>query len=144
MGRKTSAPGAEDIIRFYDARGYRNSVGSGQRPAIVVVDFSNAFTRGASQFPGGDFANEMAQTGRLLTVARELGLPVFFTTIAYADPEKESGLWGRRSLGSAAASSAVTRSLSILSSAPAPTRQSSSSGFPLRFSRPTCKIGFTR
>ena len=96
MGRKTSAPGAEDILRFYDARGYRNSVGSGQRPAIVVVDFSNAFTRGASQFPGGDFANEMAQTGRLLTVARELGLPVFFTTIAYADPEKESGLWGKK------------------------------------------------
>ena len=87
MGRKTLAPGAEDILRFYDARGYRNSVGTGQRPAIVVIDFSNAFTRGASQFPGGDFADEMAQTRRLFTVARELGLPVFFTTIAYADPE---------------------------------------------------------
>jgi maleamate amidohydrolase len=96
MSREKSAPGAEDILRFYDARGYRNSVGAGQRPAIVVVDFSNAFTRGASQFPGGDFANETAQTRRLLTVARELGLPVFFTTIAYADPEKESGLWGKK------------------------------------------------
>jgi nicotinamidase-related amidase len=96
MSRGKSAPGAEDILRFYDARGYRNSVGKGQRPAIVVVDFSNAFTRGASQCPGGDFANETAQTRRLLAVARELGLPVFFTTIAYADPEKESGLWGKK------------------------------------------------
>ena len=96
MSREKSAPGSQDILGFYDARGYRNSVGTGQRPAIVVIDFSNAFTRGASQFPGGDFADEMAQTRRLLTVARELGLPVFFTTIAYADPEKESGFWGKK------------------------------------------------
>ena len=96
MSREKSVPGAEDILRFYDARGYRNAVGTGQRPAIVVIDFSNAFTRGASQFPGGDFATETAQTRRLLAVARELGLPVFFTTIAYADPEKESGLWGKK------------------------------------------------
>ena len=96
MSREKSVPGAEDILRFYDARGYRNAVGPGQRPAIVVIDFSNAFTRGASQFPGGDFATETAQTRRLLAVARELGLPVFFTTIAYADPEKESGLWGKK------------------------------------------------
>ena len=96
MSREKSVPGAEDILRFYDARGYRNAVGTGQRPAIVVIDFSNAFTRGASQFPGGDFATETAQTRRLLAVARELGLPVFFTTIAYANPEKESGLWGKK------------------------------------------------
>ena len=44
--------------KFYDQRGYRNAVGTGQKPAIVVIDFSNAFTRGASEFPGGDFAAE--------------------------------------------------------------------------------------
>ena len=59
MSREKSVPGAEDILRFYDARGYRNAVGTGQRPAIVVIDFSNAFTRGASQFPGGDFATDL-------------------------------------------------------------------------------------
>jgi maleamate amidohydrolase len=96
MGGEKSVTGAEIILKFYDARGYRNAVGTGQRPAIVVIDFSNAFTRGASNFPGGDFAPEMAQTLRLLDAARGIGLPVFYTTIAYADPEKESGFWGKK------------------------------------------------
>jgi nicotinamidase-related amidase len=96
MGRGKPAPGAESILSFYDTRGYRNAVGTGQHPAIVVIDFSNAFTRGASQFPGGDFGSEMAQTCRLLSAARERGLPVFYTTIAYADPEKDSGFWGKK------------------------------------------------
>ena len=62
---------------------------------MVVIDFSNAFTRGASEFPGGDFASETAQTRRLLAAAREHDLPVFYTTIAYADPEQKSGLLGQ-------------------------------------------------
>jgi maleamate amidohydrolase len=96
MDREKQPPGAEGILKFYDRRGYRNAVGTGRKPAIVVIDFSNAFTRGASEFPGGDFASETAQTRRLLDVARERDLPVFYTTIAYADPEKESGFWGKK------------------------------------------------
>src|SRR5688572_19702377 len=95
-GPKQAAPGAEAILRFYDARGQRNAVGAGARPAMVVIDFSNAFTRGVADFPGGGFAAEMAQTRRLLDVARQRGLPVFYTTIAYADPERDPGLWGRK------------------------------------------------
>ena len=94
--RKSRLPARKTFSGFTTRAAIVIPSGSGQRPAIVVIDFSNAFTRGASQFPGGDFANEMAQTRRLLTVARELGLPVFFTTIAYADPEKESGFWGKK------------------------------------------------
>jgi maleamate amidohydrolase len=96
MDRGKPVPGTEGILEFYDTRGYRNAVGTGQRPAIIVIDFSNAFTRGASQFPGGDFASEMTQTCRLLAAARERGLPVFYTTIAYADPENDSGFWGKK------------------------------------------------
>src|SRR6185369_10784553 len=96
MDRDKPPPGAEDILRFYDTRGTRHAVGTGARPAIVVVDFSNAFTRGTANFPGGDFAKEMAQTHRLLTAARARGLPVFFTTIAYADPQTDPGLWGKK------------------------------------------------
>ena len=96
MDRSKAVPGAEAILRFYDAHGQRNAVGAGVRPAMVVIDFSNAFTRGVADFPGGDFAAEIAQTRRLLDVARQHGLPVFFTTIAYADPERDPGLWGKK------------------------------------------------
>ena len=78
------------------SRGYRNSIGTGTRPAVLVIDFSNAFTRGTGQFPGGDFASELAQTRRLLEGARKHGVPVFYTTIAYADPQRDSGFWGRK------------------------------------------------
>ncbi len=96
MVKDSKVPGAEAILKFYDQRGYRHAVGTGQNPALVVIDFSNAFTRGASQFPGGDFAAELMQTRRLLAGAREHGVPVFYTTIAYADPEHESGFWGKK------------------------------------------------
>ena len=119
--------------------------GTGQRPAIVVIDFSNAFTRGASQFPGGDFATEMAQTrpfARCCSRARSAGVSTPPLPMPILRRNRASG--ARRSLGSAAASSAATRSPSTPSSIRAPTRQSSSRGFPRRFSRPTFRIGFTR
>jgi len=103
MGGEKSVTGAEVILKFYDARGYRNAVGTWQRPAIVVIDFSNAFTRGASNFPGGDFPPEMAQTLRLLDAAREIGLPVFYTTIAMPTRRKNRASGARRFPGSAAA-----------------------------------------
>jgi maleamate amidohydrolase len=96
MDRHKAVPGAEAILHFYDARGGRNAVGAGVRPALVVIDFSNAFTRGVADFPGGGFAAEIAETRRLLVAARQRGLPVFYTTIAYADPERDPGLWGRK------------------------------------------------
>jgi maleamate amidohydrolase len=96
MDRDKAVPGAEAILRFYDARGRSNGVGAGVRPAMMVIDFSNAFTRGVAEFPGGDFGAEIAQTRRLLAAARQHGLPVFYTTIAYADTERDPGLWSKK------------------------------------------------
>lgn len=96
MERDKHASATEKILKFYESRGYRNSIGTGTRPAVLVIDFSNAFTRGTGQFPGGDFASELAQTRRLLEGARKHGVPVFYTTIAYADPQRDSGFWGRK------------------------------------------------
>jgi nicotinamidase-related amidase len=96
MDRPKRPAGAEQILRFYDARGYQHSVGSGRRPAVIIIDFSNAFTRGTSQFPGGDFSAEMDATRCLLTAARDNRVPVFYTTIAYANPERDAGFWGKK------------------------------------------------
>lgn len=94
MERGKTVPGAEAILRYYDARGHRHAVGPGARPAVLVVDFSVAFTRGTGAFSGGNFPEELRQTRRLLAAARDRGIPVLFTTIAYADPENDPGLWG--------------------------------------------------
>jgi nicotinamidase-related amidase len=83
-----------DIFDFYERRGYRNAVGPGERPAVLVIDFSNAFTGGRTEFPGGDFAEEVRQTRRLLDAARTKSISIFFTTIAYTDPHQDPGLWG--------------------------------------------------
>lgn len=86
----------EGLLRFYDKRGYRQRLGPGLRPVIVVIDFSNAFTAGQSDFPGGDFSKEVAATLSVLKAARAKMVPIFFTTISYADPPNESGLWGKK------------------------------------------------
>ena len=86
----------EALLAFYGERGYEFRVGPGARPAILVVDFSLAFTRGRGDFPGGDFAPELAATRRLLDTGRDRGVPIAYTTISYAPhmrdaPPKGSG-----------------------------------------------------
>ena len=87
----------EELLRFYRQRGYDRRVGFGQRPAILVIDFSRAFTGGRSDFPGGEFCREIAQTLRMLEVARRgTKVPVLFTTIAYDEPLRDAALWGKK------------------------------------------------
>ena len=87
----------EEVLRFYRERGYRRRVGFGAKPAILVIDFSRAFTGGRSDFPGGEFSREIAQTLRMLEVARRgAAIPVLFTTIAYDEPLRDAGLWGKK------------------------------------------------
>jgi maleamate amidohydrolase len=91
-----AAARVSDVLSFYRERGYDRSIGMGRSPAILVIDFSRAFTGGRSDFPGGDFAEEIRQTLRILAEAREAALPVVFTTIAYQDPSRDAGMWGKK------------------------------------------------
>jgi nicotinamidase-related amidase len=87
----------EELLGFYRQRGYDRRVGFGQRPAILVIDFSRAFTGGRSDFPGGEFSREIAQTLRMLELARRgTKVPVLFTTIAYDEPLRDAALWGKK------------------------------------------------
>jgi maleamate amidohydrolase len=95
MSRKQK-PSLNEILKFYETRGYHYAIGPGKCPAILVVDFSNAFTHGETDFPGGDFTEEIRQTRRLLDLARTRSVPIFYTAIAYDDPEREAGLWGKK------------------------------------------------
>ena len=69
-------------------RGFGGRQGAGERPAVVVVDFSRGFTDPASPL-ACDCDAALAATARLLEAARAAGVPVFFTTVAYDEPGLE-------------------------------------------------------
>jgi maleamate amidohydrolase len=71
------------------ARGLGGRAGFGERPALVVVDMSLAFTD-----PEGPLRCDLDPTteaiAELLKVARAAGVPVVFTTVAYGERERTS------------------------------------------------------
>ena len=82
---------AELAARYAD-QGLGGRVGFGSRPAIVVVDLINGFTDPGSPF-GSDLSAEIEATNALTGVARELGIPVFFSTIVYDPSLRDAGVW---------------------------------------------------
>jgi maleamate amidohydrolase len=64
----------------------------GERPAVLVVDFSCGFTDPECAL-GADLTVEVEATRRLLEVARGRGVPVVFTTIGFESNRKDGGLW---------------------------------------------------
>ena len=82
----------DDTKTIYERAGFGGAVRRGARPALVVVDFSRGFTD--PQYPtGADLSAEVEGTARLAEAARAAGLPVIFTTIAYAANERDGAAW---------------------------------------------------
>jgi nicotinamidase-related amidase len=67
----------------------------GTRPGILVVDFSLGFTDASSPL-GSQLDSEVLATRRLLDAAREKGLPIVFTSVAYEANGKDLGLWAQK------------------------------------------------
>jgi maleamate amidohydrolase len=85
----------------YDRAGFGRPVPRGQRPAVLVVDFTYGFTDPA--YPtGSDMSPQVLATTTLLAVARSKGLPVIFTTIAYDAGQLRTLTWLRKAPGMAA------------------------------------------
>lgn len=81
-----------DAKALYERKGFSKRVGWGARPAVLVVDVTTGFTDPQSPV-GADLTEVIAEINRLLDVARESGVPVIFTSIAYDDPDIEGGFW---------------------------------------------------
>lgn len=79
--------------RYADA-GFGRRVRRGERPAVVVVDFSIAFTDPALP-TGADMSAEVEACSSLLRRARERDIPRVFTTIAYDGPQDEVAWWDK-------------------------------------------------
>ena len=85
----------------YKDAGFGASVPRGDKPAILVVDYSYGFTD--TQYPtAADMSAEIAATRRLTDFARQAGMPVIYTTIAYTPLEAKSLPWLKKATGMAA------------------------------------------
>jgi maleamate amidohydrolase len=83
---------------IYERARLGQSVTLGERPAVLVVDFSRGFTDPECTM-GSDLTKEIEQTKRLLDVARETGIPVIFTTIGFEPNLKDGSLWLEKAPG---------------------------------------------
>jgi nicotinamidase-related amidase len=82
----------QEAREVYEKAGLGQAVTRGQRPAVLVIDFTCGFTDPECTL-GADMTAEVEATKRLLDAAREKGVPVVFTTIGFERSGKDGGLW---------------------------------------------------
>lgn len=82
-------------MNAYEEAGYgKYEVTFGERPAVVVVDFQNAFTD--PQYATGRSEQLHAaatRTEALLKAARALNIPIIYTVVAYRQDPLDVGNW---------------------------------------------------
>ncbi len=81
---------------LYRNRGFMRRVGFGERPALINIDLANAWTRPGNPFTCDGMDMIVPGVQRLLAASRSKGIPILFTTTAYAvteGPSTDMGLW---------------------------------------------------
>lgn len=77
---------------LYARQGIGSQIGFGDHPAVIVVDYQLAFTRGAL---AGDCPEQaLRSTARVCEAARALGAPVYYTVCAYEADLSDAGPFG--------------------------------------------------
>lgn len=76
-----------DRDTIYKRAGFGQRMGFGQRPALLVIDLNLGMTDPKSPM-GSDLSTTVEATKQILTVAREKGIPIIYTTNKY-----EKGCW---------------------------------------------------
>lgn len=80
---------------FYTKLGFGTRIGLGERPALVVIDMARAFCDPAYKV-GTDQTAALEAIAELLPTAREQGVPVYFTTVAYRADGRDGGTFGEK------------------------------------------------
>jgi N-carbamoylsarcosine amidase len=81
---------------IYQRRGFQRRVGFGQWPALVHIDLANAWTRPGNPFTCDGMDTIIPAVQRLNAAARPKGVPIVYTTTAYAvteGPNTDMGIW---------------------------------------------------
>ena len=85
---------------LYARQGIGSQIGFGEHPAVIVVDYQLAFTRGPL---AGDYPEAALQaTARIASAARALGAPVSYSYCAYEPDLSDAGPFGVKCPGLAA------------------------------------------
>jgi len=82
-------------LEIYRTQGFGHTLRRGCAPALLVIDFVNAFVDPA-HFGGGNIAQAVQATTALLDHARTAGWPVAFTRIVYADDGSDAGVFAAK------------------------------------------------
>ena len=94
--RRRLRPSSRPTPSSTGGRGFQRRIGYGTRPALVVIDMANAWTRPGYAFTCDNMDEIIPATQALLATAREKRIPIVFTTTAYQDPtgpRSDTGLW---------------------------------------------------
>jgi maleamate amidohydrolase len=89
---------SDETREIYERARLGQSVTLGERPAVLVVDFSRGFTDPECTM-GSDLTQEVEATNRLLAAAREREIPIIFTTIGFESNLKDGSLWLEKAPG---------------------------------------------
>lgn len=81
-----------ELTDIYMSKNFGNSIGFGKAPAVLVVDFINAFTDETSPL-GANLSFQLQHTKDILEEARRIGIPRIFTTVAYEPDLRDAGIW---------------------------------------------------
>ncbi len=68
-------------------------IGFGHKPALLIVDFINAYTTPGSPLYAPDVVTAVAETVDLLNLARQTAVPVIFTRVIYSRSGLDGGIF---------------------------------------------------
>jgi len=84
---------------LYQGRGFMRRIGYGTRPALIHIDLANAWTRPGNPFSCDGMETIIPGVQRLNAAGRAKGIPIVYTTTAYAvthGPNTDMGLWASK------------------------------------------------
>ena len=79
------------LRRGFEKRGWGGRAGFGERPAVIVIDLAKGWTDAKFAY-GSNLESVVENTCKVLEVARQGRVPIFFTIMAYG-PDDPNGLW---------------------------------------------------
>ena len=79
-------------VDIYERQGFGNQSGFGKQPALLIVDFVNAFAN-PDEFGGGNIGEAITKTKVLLTKSRLAEIPIAFTRVIYAEDGSDAGVF---------------------------------------------------